>query len=137
MTLALGRSPRLAVLLGAVHAGAGFSVWVTPLPLWLRAALAALLAANAYVHVNRHALRRGARAVHAVALRNGSCLVRRGVGRAWYVCELTAAHVHPRFTLLRLRERGAKRAHDVVIGADAVDPLAFRALRAALRTREG
>lgn len=108
-------------------------VGVVPLSWWWRLALGGAVVLSLYLALRAHGLRL-AGAVTAVELdRDGSWALRFAGDASWHSCRLIDRWVQPRVVILRLRRDGWRRAHNVVIFADAVAAEPFRRLRARLR----
>ena len=134
LTLQLKESAWCGRILALLHAGAAACVsaalltWPVKLALWLA------LAASLFHGFRMHATRTGSRCVSALLLEaDGELSVRFGSDSAWYPCRIDSRAVYPGAVLLRLRRAEARLPFSVVVAADAVEPAAFRRLRARLR----
>lgn len=134
LRVALGPSPRLAILLLAAHGGAAAALMLTPLDaLVLMVALAALAASAAFT-LYRHALRRGAAAVVALECRDREQLaLRLGDGRWFEGTILGSSTVSTVLTVLNIRCNGRPRRVHVVLLGDGIAAEDYRRLRVWLR----
>jgi hypothetical protein len=126
-------SPRLALVLTLVHAGALALLVPVDVPLWLRALLALLLLASLYRTVTHHALRSTDSAVTALHWRDGEGIaLRLGRKSALRAARIRSRFVHRSLVLLSVQLEGSRRAIALAIAADALEAGAFRRLRVAL-----
>lgn len=138
LTLQLRESAWCGRILVALHAGAAVCVSIAQIPWPARAALWLALAVSLLQAIRTHARRRSPRSVTALLLEaDGELSVRFGADPAWHPCRIDSRVVHPVVVLLRLRRAGAHLPFGVVVAADAVEPAAFRRLRARLRLGSG
>jgi hypothetical protein len=92
------------------------------------------LAASLYHGFQTHAARAGSRSVSALLLEaDGELSVQLGSNPDWHPCRMVSRAVYPGVVLLRLRRAGTRLPFTVVVAGDAVEPVAFRQLRARLR----
>ncbi len=138
LTLQLRESAWCGRILVALHAGAAVCVSIAQIPWPARAVLWLGLAASLLQSIRTHASRRGPRSVTALLLESdGELSVRFGTDPAWRPCRIEGRVVYPGAVLLWLRRAGARLPFGVVVAADAVEPAAFRRLRARLRLGSG
>jgi len=123
----------LAIVLIAAHLGAGVLLFVMPLPATVQALVVIALLASLCQTLVQHAWRYGPWAVRALRLHDDEgLLLQFGDEDTWRSVAIRSRFVHRRLLLLSLRigRRGWPTA--LVIAFDAIEPDAFRRLRAAL-----
>lgn len=122
----------LSLVVAASHLGAVALILLIPLPIGVQALLVGALLASLYQAVMRHALRRGPGAVTDLEIdTDGEYALRRGAGD-WTPCRYVESFLSPWLVIVRLRPEGGRRAVNIVLARDAVEPNAFRELRARL-----
>jgi hypothetical protein len=85
------------------------------------------------VSLRRYGWRRAARAISAFELdHEGIPSIRRVRDPAWHECVIRRAVVHPWIALVWLQVKGRRWPATLLLAADAVEPEAFRRLRARL-----
>lgn len=134
LSISLGPSRLLLVLLATMHGVAAGGLWLVPGPLWPKALLGLSLAASLVFHGARDAWRLLGRSAVALRLRSDcKCEIGNRLG-GWQEARLLgSSFVSPYLTVLNLRPEGRRFARHVVILPDAVDADAFRRLRVLLR----
>lgn len=138
LTLQLRQSAWCGRILVALHAGAALCVLIAQVPWPARAVLWLALAVSLLQSIRTHASRHGPRCVTALLLEaDGELSVRFGADPVWHSCRIESRVVYPAAVLLRLRRAEARLPFGVVVAADAVEPAAFRRLRARLRLGSG
>lgn len=126
-------SPILTGVLLTIHLGGMLLVVLVSLPWWLRIGLAGALAASMAISLGRHGWRRASRAITAFELdHEGIASIREGRDSNWRECTIRRAVIHPGIALLWLHVNGRRWPCSLVLAADAVEPEAFRRLRARL-----
>lgn len=124
-----GRSPRLLVLLLALHAQALLAIGVCALPVGWVLPVAAVVLASCARELGRY--RRPAWT--AIAADAAGWTLMRGDGTRVEVTPVSA-YVHPWLVIVRyVHGRDGWWPHALLIGADAADPVALRRLRVRLR----
>jgi hypothetical protein len=131
LMLALRPSLRLALLLGGLHAGALFCLWLVPLTLWVKLSGSGLLLMSAVHAVFHHALNRGPRSVQALTLDQAGRLEVVMKGNRLAAELVPGAFVTPWLTVLPCRT--AKGRVSVLLTPDRVEAESFRRLRLRLR----
>ena len=121
----------LALLLGGLHAGALFCLWLVPLMPWAKLLGSALLLTSAVHAVFHHALNRCARSVQALALDQAGRLEVVMGGNRLAAALVPGAFVTPWLTVLQCRT--AKGRVSLLLTPDRVEAEAFRRLRVRLR----
>lgn len=120
--------------MAGTHLGAAIVVGVVPLPAALAAGLWLTLGVSLYDVLRRHGLRFGAGVVTGLALgADGNCQVEHRGQESALACRVVSGLVQPWVVVLRLRCEGRRRPLGLVLAADALEPQAFRRLRARLR----
>lgn len=108
-------------------------VLLVPLSFLLTAGLLVVLVVSLANSLEVHGWRGAGRAITALELdREGLCSMQLGHQPGWYECDVLRAVIHPWVVLLWLRIKGRRWPSGVVLAADAVEPGAFRRLRARL-----
>lgn len=126
-------SRTLIAVLTAIHLGGMVLVLLVPLPLLSIAGLQAALAVSLANSLGTHGWRRTRRTITALELdHEGLCSVQLGESPDWHECDIKRAVIHPRLVLLWLQIKGRRWPTGVVLAGDAVEPEAFRRLRARL-----
>jgi hypothetical protein len=116
-----------------MHLGGMALVLLVPLPFLLAVGLLTVLAVSFANSLGTHGWRRTNWAITAFELdREGLCSVQLGRQPDWRECEVLRAVIHPWLALLWLRLKGRRWPTGLVLAADAVEPEAFRRLRARL-----
>jgi hypothetical protein len=135
LVLGFGRSRALAAAFGAIHLGALALALLLPVPIWLRAGLAAAVIYSGVAVLRRHVLRSSRRAVTALVVDAGvdDCELR--VAGEWVAGRISDSWVQPWLTILVVRRDGRRGRTAVLIPADGVASHAFRQLRVRLRLR--
>jgi hypothetical protein len=134
LTVDLGRSRALIVVLAVVHGGAAVLASVSPMPMPIRVAVLALLGVSLYNTLCVHALRCARAAVAAIAVdEEGGCALRWRNAEVWEDGRVVEKSVQRWLAVLVVRASGQRWPIGVVICADAVSPEAFRRLRLRLR----
>ena len=138
LTIAVGPSRRLAVLLAGMHVFAVAMCWLVPLPLWLSALLTALLAGSAWYTLRRDAFRTLPRSLVAVRLHTDDLYEFQTRAGAWHEALLLgSSFVSPCLTVLNLRPAESRFVQHLVILPDAMHAEDFRRLRVWLKWRSG
>jgi len=136
LRLRIGRSPRLALLLGTLHAAALGLALTVPMPLWGRVLLCLALAASALHAVLLHAWQALPRSIVGLEISDecsASVMDRAG---GWHAVRLApSSFVTPWLTVLNFRPEGGGGARSLVIVPDRIDPDPYRRLRVLLRWR--
>ncbi len=123
----------LIVTLAVIHLGGMALVFLVSLPFLPVIVLLAALTANMVHTLQAHGWRRTSRVITAIELdHEGLCSVRLGQKPDWRECEVLRVVIHPRLVLLWLQIRGRRWPTGLVLAGDAVEPEAFRRLRARL-----
>ncbi len=126
-------SRRLAWLLGGAHAAALLVLVLLPVAWWVVLPGGLLLAASAVMTIRRHALRRGANAVTALAFADRSQLRLRMGDGAWREGSIRGSStVGAGFAVLNIELKG-KGSTGVVVLGDGIAAEDFRRLRVWLR----
>lgn len=126
-------SRALIAILAAIHLGGMVLVLLVPLPFLLTPVLLIALVANLADALGTHGWRRTNRAITAFELdHEGLCSVQLGQKPDWHECDVLRAVIHPGLVLLWLRIKGRRWPSGLVLAGDAVEPEAFRRLRARL-----
>jgi len=132
--IALGPSPRLALVLGAVHAVALLLLTLLPLAWWLHAVLGVLLLWSALHSIHHHALRRGADAIDRLEFSDRTALRLRTRDGRWHdAVVLGSSFVSAALIVLNLGIAGRRLPLHVVIPGDSADADELRRLRVWLR----
>lgn len=132
-TIELGPSWRLGLLLATAHAAAMLIVGMLPLPAWAMVVALLPLTASAVLAIRRHALRRGPRAVRALAFSDRERLRLRDAQDRWHEAQLQGSStVGAGFAVLNLLTDRAGAFHVVILG-DGIDAGDWRRLRVWLR----
>jgi len=127
-------SRRLALLLGAAHAGVMLLLPVLPLASWMQAALGAMLLLSALHAIHRHALRRGDHSVVALDFSDREQLRVRTSDGQWHQGRvLGSTLVSAALIILNLRLDAHRLPLHVVIPGDTADAEDLRRLRVWLR----
>ena len=122
----------VAAVLAVAHAGAMLGALELPLYPWSASIAAGALLVSAWRSLARHALRRGAAAVVAIAHSEpAGWRMTTAMGESVGPCTLTGAFVHPRLTILSFS--APRRRIDVLVPEGASDPDESRRLRITLR----
>ncbi len=136
LSVRLGPSRVLAVMLGGAHVVAAAALWLATLPVVYALACSVALSAHLAWVVRRHALRADPHAlIELDMIDDGSVAVcmRGGLRRAYRVDG--SSFVSPLFTVMNLRPEAGRWTRHVLIAADGVDADSFRRLRIWLRWR--
>jgi toxin CptA len=136
LSLHLGPSRLLGVLLGSAHVLAAGAVWLAPLPVGCALAASGAFAAHLAWVLRRHAFRSDAGASIELELLDDcsvSVYSRAGVSRAYRIAG--SSFVSPLLTVLNLRTGIGHGARTVLIASDSLDADSFRRLRVWLRWR--
>lgn len=124
----------LALILALLHLAALGSLMPLDIPVWLKWALAAVLAASFVASIRRHALHQAASSVRELVLKSDGGIegLRRDGGRfdAGVSAQTT---VLPWLIVILLEIPGLRRGHPVVVLPDALTAEDWRTLRAWLR----
>ncbi len=129
-------SPGLGIALAMMHLGAAAALGMAPLPWTVRVLVWILIGISLVRSLRLHATRQGADAVTALLLEADQELSLRLKGSSdWQSCQVLSQALHPWVVVLRVRCRPRRGTLSLVICADAVEPSAFRRLRARLRLR--
>jgi toxin CptA len=136
LTVAVGPSRQLTILVTGMHGFAAAMCWLVPLPLWLAAMLMPLVVASAGYHLGRDGLRSLPAALVALRLHaDRRCEFQTRSG-AWQEAELLgSSFVSPFLTVLNLQPAGRRFARHLVILPDALASEDFRRLRVWLKWR--
>lgn len=122
----------LGLVLIASHMGAALLAALLPWPVWVQTALVGGIAASAIHGVRRHAWRRGPGAVTGLEIdTDGDYFVRRDAGD-WLACRYVESFLSLWLVIVRLIPEGRRRPVNILLARDAVEPNAFRELRARL-----
>lgn len=135
LTIELGRSRALTIVLVLLHSGATVLTVILPIATELKIALVALIALSLVRSAGVHGLRLGRGAVITVMFSENECALRRRNSSDWETGQLVDRWVQPWLTLLVVRSEGRLWPTSIVICPDAVAPDAFRRLRVRLRLR--
>lgn len=126
-------SRALIAILAAIHLGGMVLALLVPLPFLLTTGLLIALAASLANSLGTHGWRRTDRAITAFELdHEGLCSVQLGQQPDWHECDVLRAVIHPWVMLLWLRIKGRRWPSGLVLAGDAIEPEAFRRLRARL-----
>lgn len=129
----LGASPRLVVVLAAVHLGAVPCSFANNLPLAAQCLLVACVLLGAARHMALHGLRRARRSVvRLVWDGHGRWRLLQRDGALLDVSLEHGAYVHPELLILPFRTRSGER-RSVLVVPDMVDADTLRRLRIRLR----
>jgi len=119
--------------LAAIHLGGMVLVLLVPLSFLLTIGLLVVLTASLANSLGVHGWRRARRAITAFELdHEGLCSVQLGQKPDWQECDIRRAVIQPGIVLLWLRIKRRRWPSGLVLAADAVEPEAFRRLRARL-----
>lgn len=122
----------LGGLLAVSHIGAGALAWMLPWPVGAQAALTVGLMLSLYREVRRHALRHGPKAIAGLEIdTDGDYSLRVGQGD-WTACRYVESFLSSWLVIVRLIPEGRRRPVNILLARDAVEPNAFRELRARL-----
>lgn len=123
----------LVAIFAALHAGAVAILFLVELPVWFQLLAVGITLTSLYWVLTLYVLRRDRRAIDQLRVTANTDVQLRVLGnRTWRNASLLSRFIHPRLVLLRVRYAKRRMATTVVIAADAVDPDAFRRLRAVL-----
>jgi len=126
-------SRTLIATLAAIYLGGMALVLLVSLPFLLTVALLVTLTASMAQSLRTHGWRQTSRTITAIELdHEGLCSVRLGQEPGWRECDVLRAVIHPGLVLLWLRIKGRRWPTGLVLAGDAVEPEAFRRLRARL-----
>ena len=126
-------SGMLALALCVVHGAAAAVIWLAPVPLWLKAAIALAIAASLVHALSRNAALHAEGSIVALEITEAGRLSVRTRAGEWQACELLgSSYVSPSLTILNLESPGARVRH-VVLVPDNVAAQDFRRLRTWLR----
>lgn len=135
LRVVLGRSRRLAWLLGIAYGGAMVLAWLLPIPWLLRFVIAGAAAIGLWVALREHAFRSAARAVVDFEIdEEGMVALRFANAMEWAECRIEDSWVHPQLVLLAVAGEGRQRTR-IAIAPDALPGETFRRLRVWLRLR--
>lgn len=124
----------LALILALLHLAALGSLLPLDIPVWLRWALAAALAASFAASVRRHALHQAATSVRELVLKaDGGIEGLRYDGVRFDASMSAQTTVLPWLIVILLEIPGVRRLHPVVVLPDALTAGDWRTLRAWLR----
>jgi hypothetical protein len=122
----------LGGLLAVSHVGAGALMWMLPWPVGAKVALTVGLMLSLYREVRRHALRQGPKAITGLEIdTDGDYSLRVGQGD-WTACRYVESFRSEWLVIVRLIPEGRRRPVNILLARDAVEPNAFRELRARL-----
>lgn len=117
-----------------LHLGAMTLVVIVPLDPAAKIGLGVALGMSLIQSTGVHGLRRRRSAVTELELDSEDlCSVRLYGREEWLPCRVSRSLLHPWVSVLVLRIEGRRRPLGLVLPADAVEPDAFRRLRARLR----
>jgi hypothetical protein len=132
--IAIKPSVRLAAALCAIHLAATVTIWLTPVPLWVKAGFTFAMAVSLLHALSRKAALHADEAVVALEVTGEGRISFQTRHGDWRSCELLgSSYVSPRLTILNLKVPGVRRVHHVVLVPDNVDEGDFRRLRTWLR----
>jgi len=136
LTIAVGRSRRLAGLLAGMHAFAAALFWLAPLPHGLAALLMPVLLGSAWHTLRRDGFRTLQHSLIGLRLdADCRCEFQTRTG-AWHEAALLgSSFVAPYLTVLNLKPAGGRLVKHLVILPDAVNAEDFRRLRVWLKWR--
>ena len=136
LTIAVGRSRRLAGLLAGMHAFAAALFWLAPLPHGLAALLMPVLLGSAWHTLWRDGFRTLQHSLIGLRLdADCRCEFQTRTG-AWHEAALLgSSFVAPYLTVLNLKPAGGRLVKHLVILPDAVNAEDFRRLRVWLKWR--
>ncbi len=133
ISLRLGASRQLGLLLGALHLGAAACGFAADLPLAVQSLLAVCLLSTALRAIALHGSRRAARSIVLLVWdRRGQWRLVRRDGRVLDVRLEHGAYAHPKLLVLPFRSRSGQRV-PVLVAADMADAEGLRRLRVRLR----
>ncbi len=133
LNLELGRSRVLAALLMLAHSGALALLALLPLAWWVRMLLAGALLCSLWLTLNRHALRRGKRAITRLLWESDESWLLQGAdGKERRARLKPGSYVSPRLVILNFD--AGRRPCSVVLLPDAVEAESLRKLRLRLQT---
>lgn len=122
----------LGGLMAGSHAGAGVLLWTLPWPVGVRLALTAGLMVSLIHALRRHALRQDPKAITGLEIdTDGDYRLRAGQGD-WTACQYVESFQSEWLVLVRLKLDTQRWPLTVLLARDAVEPDAFRELRARL-----
>lgn len=125
---------RLAVLLCAAHVGAAGAVWVTPVPVAVKAIVISAIALSLIYHIGLNAALHAADAIIALEIREQGGIAFLTRGGEWRDCELLgSSFVSRHLTIVNLRPSGQRWTRYAILMPDNVDARDFRHLRMWLR----
>ncbi len=135
LNLELGPSRWLAILLVIAHGGALALFTVLPLAWWWRIFLAGALLLSLWLTLNRHALRRGERAITRLVWdSDDTWLLIHADGKEQRAQLKPGSYVSPRLVILNFDGGRFGWQQSVVLLADALDAESLRKLRARLQS---
>lgn len=134
ITLSIGASRQLAILIALAYGGAIVLSFTVPFPWWASATAAAVLLWRGRVALRLHALRLDARSIVQVSLDDaGRHSLRRRGDAADREFRVLTRFIDPRLTILTVRSDDRRFAAALLVAGDAVEGEEFRRWRARLR----
>ncbi len=125
---------RLAVLLCAAHVAAAGAMWVTPVPVAVKAIIISAIALSLIHHIGLNAALHAADAIVSLEIGEQGGIAFLTRGGAWHDCEpLGSSFVSRHLTIVNLRPSGQRRTRYAILMPDNVDARDFRHLRMWLR----
>lgn len=131
--MAIGASPRLAVLLLLMHLVAMLAVWLTVMPLPARLVVLIVISASLYFHLARDALLLFSDSWRGLSLARDGLRVTLKHGGDFAAALAGGIFVSPHFIVLRLIPEGRSGVVSRIIFADAMTADDYRALCVRLR----